>query len=166
MTTTRFDVRAARSFVDLRLASPPALDRLHRLDGVGFCVARFVLPLDVCEPQNRTRYLDQHIRGRVKTKSLTLMRAQYPRPGDRALPGRPMVRCIRFSSREPDRFADWAKYPIDHLRESRMVRGKLRPGLGFIVDDSPRFCRVEQTWEPAPPACGVVLIEVWTGEDK
>lgn len=162
---SRFSLPNCRDFVRDALAKPPALERIQRIEGVGQLVASFVLPLDLCEPQNNTRYLPEWKRGEIKKRLFTLMMVQH-RGVREPLAGRPLIRCIRFSSREPDRFADWAKYAIDHLCIDKWVRGKLRRGLGFIQDDAPKFCQVEQHWEPAPPGEGCVLIEVWTGEEQ
>lgn len=92
----------------------------------------------------------------MKHDVLVLMLVQH-RPRRQPLPGRPFVRCVRFSSVEPDKYADWAKLPVDRLT------AKSR-GLGFLRDDRPGDCEIHQGWEHAKNGQGFVLVEVWTGE--
>jgi hypothetical protein len=83
------------------------------------------------------------------------------------LPGRPMVRAIRFSSCPTDVRSDWAKQAIDVLlpRRVRNYSGMPRPvsGLGLIRDDRPSACDVRCWGEFAPPKQGFVLISVFEG---
>jgi len=63
------------------------------------------------------------------------------------------VLCVRFSSVEPDHESGWCKNPVDRLRGGKM-------GLGFLVDDAPRFLELRTWWEPSPPKKGFVFVEV------
>ena len=68
-----------------------------------------------------------------------------------------MLRCIRFSSIEPDTYSDGFKMAID-----RLMLGKER--LGYLRDDRPSDCEIVQCWEFVPPGQGFAVIEIWTGE--
>lgn len=154
------------------MASPPPLSRIKRPPPVGALVARFVLPLELCQAQNRTARAAMSANavngrswrvGELKAEVAKMMGHQV-RPGRREpLPGRPFVRCIRFSTIEPDTYADWAKMAVDVLCKptSRAPRR-----LGFLRDDRPKDAEVSQHWEPARKGEGFVLIQVFTGEDE
>jgi hypothetical protein len=88
----------------------------------------------------------------VKSSLQKTMLLQFGRRRNEPLPGRPMVRCIRFSSSEPDRYNDGFKFAVDRLVELRL-----------IADDRPAACDLHQLWEYAPPKQGFGLIEVFTG---
>ncbi|HEU4427990.1 MAG TPA: hypothetical protein VFT98_04505 [Myxococcota bacterium] len=155
----RFDVRTALAFCDSTLARPPKRSTIVRVAGVGRCVVRFVLPLELCLPTNRVARAgfasSKWKLAKLKQDCFLAMLLQAGR-ADYPLRGRPMVRCVRFSSVEPDRYNDGFKVAIDRLRA--------KPGgLGYIVDDSPKHAQVEQWWEYAPPGSGCGLVEVWTG---
>lgn len=155
-----FDPLAALAFVDAVLVAPPKHDHIERRDGIGACVARWVLPLHLCPGVNTLAEMPNWKRAKVKTTALAVMWAQSR--GKRAaspLPGRPMVRCVRFSSVEPDDNNSHSKVPVDRLTVKN-------GGLGYLADDKPRSMRLATWWEPAPPGKGCVLVEVWTGEVK
>jgi len=142
----------------LILSQPPAQGHIRRVDPVGELVNQFALPLDLCKPQNRTRHSAGWALGKLKTECFKQMWIQNGGRKERApLPGRPMVRAVRFSSVEPDRFSDWAKVPIDRLCVGKM-------GLGYLRNDRPKDAQIECWWEPGPKSDGWCLIEVWTGE--
>lgn len=148
----------ALAFADAVLSAPPKLAHIERKPGIGVCVARWVLPLHLCPGVNVLAEMPNWKRAKVKEAALGLMWMQSG--GKRAvepLPGRPMVRCVRFSSVEPDDNNSHSKVPVDRLT----VRNG---GLGYLVDDKPRNMRLATWWEPAPPGRGCVLVEVWTGE--
>jgi hypothetical protein len=145
---------------DAILAVPPEITRIERPTWCGDRVARFVLPLDLCKPQNRKRDTPSWA-AKKHLDAVTQAMAIQVRPWSRCLPGRPQVRCTRFSSSEPDSFADWAKVPVDVLC-APIARNKNR--LNIIRDDSPRFADIKQWWEPAKPGDGFVYIAVWTGK--
>lgn len=142
---------------DTILAAPPARDHLVRTKPVGFLVQRFVLPLELCLPQNRTRHGSAWMLGKVKEQLGLLMFAQARGGRSKPLDGRPYVRCVRFSSSEPDKYNDGFKAAVDRLTAKR-------DGLGYLRDDRPSDCEVDQSWEYAPPKQGFGLVEVWTGE--
>jgi hypothetical protein len=146
----------ALSRADAILAAPPARAHVVRVKPAGALVVRFVLPLDCCEPQNRTRHGKPWVLGKLKERIGLLMFVQAQGFSRHTLPGRPVVRCVRFSSVEPDKYNDGFKFAIDRLTKNK-------GGLGFIRDDRPADCDVHQTWEYAPPKHGFGLVEVWTG---
>jgi hypothetical protein len=84
---------------------------------------------------------------------------------------RPMLRAVRFSSQEADAGSNGMKTAIDLLRvpsspeyDARKGQwGRARKGLGFLVDDAPRYCETAMWWEYAPPGNGFGLLEVWSG---
>lgn len=146
------------------LARPPG-DTSERVAAKGECVARFVLPLELCKPQNRKRAPTkgaQFAEAKTRQNVFAQMRAQCS-PPERPLPGRPQVLCVRFSSEEPDKYSDWAKVPVDCLCQAN---GRGHERLGVIVDDSPKRASIYQWWEKAKPGKGFVLIEVWTGDSR
>lgn len=137
---------------DAILAAPPARPHIERVSGKGHLVQRFALPLDLCPSSNLTRHGKPWVLGKMKERLSVLMFVQA-KGGRRApLPGRPMVRCVRFSALAPDKYADFGKLPIDVLKKLR-----------YIVDDRQSVCDVNQWWEPGPRGNGMVLVEVWTG---
>ena len=150
------------------LSEPPAKSHIVRAQPEGDLVVRFALPLELCEPQNRRRKAPGWVMANKRDGILQLLavqlRHQLP---EKPLSGRPIVQCIRFSSRAPDAFADSFKLAIDCLCPSkiRKTRGvpKRIPGIGLIADDNPEACDVRQRWEQAPSGQGLALLEVWTG---
>ncbi len=174
------DIRRAAPFspstllrrADVILALPPAAPHIRRVDGVGFVVQRFVLPLELCRPQNRTRHAQPWMMGKLKRDVFACLAAQAgPYARLEPLEGRPMVRCIRFSSVEPDAMNDGFKVALDTLCVSPppvTKTGKLRKRapamrLGFFQDDAPRFIDLHSWWERAPKGEGFGLIEIWSG---
>lgn len=150
-----FNVAAALARADLVLSLPPEHARIERRAGVGALVVRFVLPLRLCPGTNAYAELERWQRDKLKEAALVTMRAQqYRRPAP--LPGRPMVRCVRFSVRAPDRESGWCKVPVDRLTTKH-------GGLGFISDDRDEAIDLRVWWEPVAPGRGLVLVEVWTG---
>ena len=137
-----------------------------------------MLPLDVCPPVNVLAELPDWARGKIKDRALRLMLMQSGmRRAPRPLPGRPLVRCLRLSSVEPDEHSAWSKVPVDRLCVGKRKRPKAVPeavwaqieakagpvGLGWLRDDSPADIALVTWWEPAPRGEGCVLVEVWTG---
>lgn len=150
-----FNAAACKRYASWALDQPPAQEHIVRAEPPtgAFRVARFALPLEVCPGTNALAEMPPWKRGKLKQQALLLMRSQQP---DRLpmLAGRPWLRAIRFSSREPDRGADWSKIPIDRLTPKH-------GGLGLIADDRNRDIELHTHWEPAPPAAGFVLIELY-----
>ena len=145
---------------DEALSRPPAEPWIERAPPRGSLVARFVLPLELCKPVNRTRHAINWIHAKRKRAVRQMMAVQYfAQHGDdtkKPLPGRPLIRDVRFSSTPPDACANWAKDAIDALTSRHR-------GLGYLRDDGQRYCDQRQWWEPAPKGRGCVLVEVWTG---
>lgn len=154
---TTFSTRAAFALADATLALPPALPHIERPAPCGALVARWALPLELCKPMNQIARRGTQQAGwalqKMKRECWLRMMAQH---GRRALPlpGRPQVLCLRLSSSEPDKYADWQKNPVDRLRACENA------GLGFIVDDRPTCVDLQAWWEPAPRGKGCVIIEV------
>lgn len=149
-------------YADAALSCPPARAHIQRVDGDGQRVAKFVVPLELCLTSNvrmqSGKASQGRILGKLKKDCYMFMLAQHGRIERKPLAGRPLVRCIRFSSSEPDRTSDWSKNPVDRLCA-------VKNGLGIIRDDAPRFARIECWWEPAPAGRGFVFLDVWTGKE-
>jgi len=164
-----FSIKAALSQAEWILTAPPAFPHIVRPATAGTRMHRFVLPLELCKPQNRKRFAASWELGETREAILQLLAIQLRHQLPAApLPGRPVVQCIRFSSREPDAFADSFKMPIDCLcpPRTRMHKGFPRriPGVGLIADDRPTVCDVRQRWEFTPAGEGFGLIDVYSGE--
>jgi hypothetical protein len=145
---------------DAILAAPPARSHIERVRPKGALVRRFVLPLRLCQPQNRTRLAQKWALGKLKNELNLVMRAQC-RPWKVPLPGRPFVRCVRFSNTEPDKYSDWAKQAVDRLCQSTKRR---KDGLGILRDDRPSDVDLHQEWNYVKRGEGFCLVEVFTGE--
>ena len=165
----RFDADRSLARADQILRDPPARRHIVRVKPAGELVKRFALPLELCEPQNRRRFAPvwamANKREAILQMLATQLRHQLP---ERPLPGRPIVECVRFSSRAADAFADSFKLAIDCLCPRRIRKHKgvprLIPGVGLIADDRPEICDVRQRWEYVKPGEGFCVISVWSGE--
>ncbi len=156
-----FSVAASLRYADDALSRPPTFPHIERPVPRGELVQRFVLPLKLCEPFNRVGRAGtagaSWALGEMKKTAYELMRIQCDGRLPKApLDGRPHVLVCRFSSNEPDADSGWSKNPVDRLKLASK-------GLGFIVDDKPRFTLVSPWWEYAPPGHGFVYLEVRTG---
>lgn len=145
---------------DALLAAPPPLARIVRPEPCGAVLARAVLPLDLCQPQNRTRHGQSWALAKIKSQVAHALLAQIGRLRE-PLPGRPQVLCVRFSSVEPDAYSDWAKHAVDSLC---VPKGRARNRLGWLCDDSPGAIDLHQWWEPAPAGQGFVYIRILEGK--
>lgn len=155
-----FDPAEALRRADDVLAFPPKHPHIERIDGKGRLVKRFVLPIDLLPTTNGTRHRPGWALAKLKKNIFKLLWDQnshqvQPYP----LPGRPMVRAIRFSSVEADTLSDWPKMAIDKL-----CCGNER--LGYLRNDRPCDIKLVCWGEPAPRNRGVALIEIWTGEER
>ena len=164
-----FSIKAALAQAEWILTAPPARPHIIRAAAAGMRLHRFVLPLELCKPQNRKRFAASWELGETREAILQLLAIQLRHHlPESPLPGRPVVQCIRFSSREPDAFADSFKMAIDCLcpPRARLHKGfpKRIPGVGLIADDRPVLCDVRQRWEFAPTGEGFGLIDVHEGE--
>jgi hypothetical protein len=185
-----FDVAAALAFIDARLAEPPPPEKrlkagrvrpaVQRVEGVGSLVLRCVLPLDDAPTENRLIEL-----GRIgpwsleslKKRVLKRMLAQVGARAATPLPGRAMVRMVRFTHTAQDYDTGWTKIPLDRLQRGRRTRPqelspevwarmveKMGPAeLGYIRGDSRHEIDLAAWSETVPPGKGCVLVEVWTG---
>jgi len=145
---------------DRILAAPPAKPWVRRPTPLGSRVARFILPLVLCQATNRTRGAPPWKLGKDKGAVWLAMRAQCA-PWDRPLRGRPQVLCVRFTRVLPDPFADWAKHAVDVLCAPTTRAPRKR--LNIIVDDRPAAADVVQWAEPTNGRPSFVVIDVWTG---
>jgi len=148
--------------------SRPPLGRYPRVEARGEFVFRFVIPLELCSPENRHSHGLAWLHAARKNDLYKVMFDQHPRIRTAPLQGRPFLRQIRFSCREPDLPSDGFKTPIDFLcvpRPAKRPGGRSKRGLGFIVDDAPKYIeRAPAWWERAPMGKGFALLEIWSGE--
>ncbi len=155
-----FSILDRLRYADETLRNPPKWEWVKRTVGRGVLVQRFVLPLEYCLTSNarmRGGIAQRRAEAAIKKRCGELMLLQANgRKQKVPLSGRPQVIAIRFTSKEADATSDWAKLPIDRL----LVKG----GLGYLVDDAPRYCEVSTSCEYAPPSQGFVLVELWSGE--
>lgn len=156
-----FSVRASLAFAEAALARPPAHPSVERPVLRGELVARFVLPLRLCPPTNRTRGRASWAQAQTKAEAWKMLLAQARfRVREEPLPGRPQVICVRFSPVESDPNSDWAKIPIDLLC---IPKGRQKHGLGFLPGDKWSEAETRQRWEPAPRGQGCCYFEVRSG---
>lgn len=153
------DVPRGLAFADETLSRPPHKPHIVRVPPVGDLVARVVLPLDLCKPTNRTRGAQHWQHAKTRNDVYRHLGGQL-RIQEAPLPGRPMLRCIRFSCVEPDKYNDGFKVPVDALC---VPRGRSKRGFGFLRDDAPAYVDLHQWWEYAPRRQGFGLIEIYTG---
>lgn len=151
-------IAEALARADEILSAPPAKPHLVRVTPVGKLVQRFAVPLELLPTSNSTRHQKPWLLAQMKERLGALMFAQSGGKRREILPGRPMVRCIRFSTVEPDKYSDGFKLAVDKLCVQKN-------GLGFIRDDRPMDVDLHQAWEYAPKGKGFGLIEVWTGAE-
>jgi len=155
---TPFNPGEALCRADEILSRPPARPHIVRPAPVGARVWRCALPLELLQPQNRTRHGARWELGKLKAEVWIRMLAQHGLPVRQLpLPGRPQVLCTRFSAAEPDRYADWAKAAVDALC---LPSGRRKRGLGLLRDDRPKDVDLHQWWEPGPRGAGFGVIEV------
>jgi len=153
------------AFADATLAAPHRKPdaECERVAGIGSLVWRCVVPLHLCKRYNATDKETSWAVARRKRRLYSLMLTQHGRPRKEPLPGRPQVRCVRFSSAEPDEGAGWEKAVVDALTMPWRTPKRQHRGLGFLRDDKREFVRRSIWWEYARPGEGFVLCEVWTG---
>mgnify|MGYP006921397106 CR=1 FL=1 len=170
---THTDRVALLARADAILAAPPASPYTERHPGRGVLVVRFVLPLELAQPLNRTRHAAVWMMDRERSRILATMRAQWMRahfagspipPSPIPLPGRPMLRAIRFSSVESDPTSAWWKVCGDVMLPTRTRRGRAVPGLGLIEDDRPSKLETRAWHERAARGEGFAMVELWTGD--
>lgn len=157
--STKLDASKALRFASATLREPPRHAHIERTEPVGKFVVRFVLPLDWCPPLNRFSEMPGWKRKQLKDNVLWHMTArQGMRRQASPLPGRPLVRAIRFSSADNDEHNGWTKIGVDRLTGNH-------GGLNYLVDDRPKCLRLKQWWEPAPRGEGFCYFELWSGGD-
>ena len=155
------DWRRALVQADAILAAPPAFSHIERVAGVGELVRRFAVPIELCPTTNETRHQKGWQLAKTKTNLFAVMLQQTRMIRSKPLLGRPMLRCIRFSSKEPDKYSDWMKMAVDRLLVGESLDDKR---LGYLSEDCPARVDVHAWWEQAPRGEGFCVIEIWTGE--
>jgi hypothetical protein len=166
---------ACLKYADEALAQPPRKPWIIRVAPVGPLLWRCALPAALCKTENVYGRSNRWQYASDKKQLLELMLRQHGFQKRRApVPGRPMVRCIRFTAgRGGDRNNTWSKIPID-LLVGDYVRvagphtktpGKrfTHEGLNFLTDDHPEYVDKRCWWEPGPGGNGFVLLEVFAG---
>jgi hypothetical protein len=151
---------ACLSFAIDALSKPPAKPHIVRPEPAGELVWECVVPGVYCQPgniQSRTHWSVYH---KAKKRCLGHMRGQLlGRRRTEALPGRPCVHVVRFTSVRPDKRSNWDKAPVDCLT------GK-HGGLGFLRDDCEEDVDLHAWWEPGKEKQGFVLVRVYAGEQE
>ena len=166
------ELRSLRQRATELLSTPPVAG-VYRPEIRGDRYAAFALPLQLCQPQNRTRKMPTWRYGKIRKDLFGLMAVQAIEQGithEGPLSGRPQVRCTRFSTRATDAYADWGKQAVDILCPSKLRRSngdgivKEVMGLGIIVGDAVGQIEQLQWCEPVKRGEGFVYIEVRRGE--
>jgi len=157
---------AALQSADRILAAPPASPYTERHPPRGQLVLRFVLPLELAKPANSTRHAAGWQMAKHREDVLAMVKTQWLQRSPRLLdhmplPGRPLARCIRFSSVEPDATAAWWKTCIDVLLCPRMRGGRRIAGIGLLADDRPSMLETRAWHEKVPRGQGFALVEVY-----
>lgn len=156
------------AFADEVLSQPPKRAHTERYPGKGRLVLRFALPLQMAQPLNRSRHapgwkVHQERKAVLDAMERQLARQAHVLRWPSPLPGRPMLRAIRFTTGRPDVTACWFKVATDVLLVPRVRRGRKVPALNVLRDDRPSALELRHWTEPAPPKAGGALIEIWTG---
>lgn len=178
-----FSIPDALRRADETFEGPPPRGQMPRVQGRGQLVQRFVLPLALCPTTNTLismlktrakpgrRFFSPAAQARALEEKVFRMMFVQSRVRAVPLPGRPLVRIVRFSSVEPDEGADGMKLCRDLLRmpkppEWDARRGRPttgRKGFGFLVDDAQVYVETVRWWEYAPPGKGFGYLDIWTG---
>ena len=79
------------------------------------------------------------------------------------LQGRPILVQVRFSSVEPDVPGEGFKTAIDFLCQPRQMGKRFKRGLGFLVDDAPKFVERVAWYEKMKPGHGFAFLAIYTG---
>jgi len=135
---------------------------VERHEPRGEFVARFVLPLDDCPRLNEL--LRSHFGRKTNTgkRAFRSMQRQNGFYRGRLLVGRPLVRFVRFSVKNPDDDSSWTKVPLDVLVNHDGKAGE-EIHFRYLVDDDREHAETRAWWEPAPAACQFVYFDLWEG---
>lgn len=142
-------------YAKIALLDEPAKPHIERAEPRGELLGRFVIhPLALMPGVNPIKRMKgwqiaqaiKAVKGQMVPQIAALL-------GKGPLPGRPMIRAIRFSSTEPDDANGWTKFPIDRLKD-----------FGIILDDRPSKLNLKVWWEPAPKLKGFSLFEIYGGD--
>ena len=155
------------------LGAPPCLARIVRPVASGPLLWECVLPAEWCLNTNELMRMDRWQRDRLYMRVFELMRTQHGlRKRERPLSGRPVVHCVRLTSKEPDAESSWTKHLMDALVRDQLVKSKAlgrvickRQGLGFLEDDRPDCVDLHKRWERAPRGVGIVVVRVYAGAE-
>lgn len=148
-------IKQCLAYADQTLSGPPKKSHIERAEPRGVLLGRFVVqPLSLLPAVNVFKDMKPWMRTRVRDKAKAFMLPQLAAVRSmKTLPGRPMVRAIRFSSSEPDHDNAWTKVAIDRLVEFRIVQ-----------DDRPSMLNLKSWWEEAPRGQGFCYFEIWSGD--
>jgi hypothetical protein len=182
---TREERAAFLARADAVLSEPPRWPWVERHEGRGRRVLRFALPLELVPTANvGVRHRQPWALAKERSAVLSAMAGQLAEQARTAgvrlgfvtdgksirptwpapIGPRPLLRAIRFSSRDPDPTAAWWKTAGDCLLMPRTTRtGRVVAGLNVLVGDDPARLETRAWGEYAPPGQGGALIEVWTG---
>lgn len=129
------------------LSEPPLREWIERPGPRGELVCEFALPLGLCPTSNLTRHGIRWMHSQRKEYAFIAMRTQLrlPLPFPLPLTGRPQVLAVRFSSRAPDTYSNFAKAAVDILC---VPNGRSNRRLGIIREDNPKALDEKQWWEP------------------
>jgi len=134
-------------------------ERNDYAEGKGDLLVCLYLPLDLCQRQDARLEVRGWKAAKMKREVTGYLRMQCL-PLAEPIAGRPYVRCVRLSSGEPDKYADWAKLAVDCL----CAPNKRSPHrLNIIKDDAPKFAEIDQQWRLAKPGKGYCVFEVYSG---
>jgi len=124
------------------------------IEASGILVVRWVLPLHLCPGINRYAEMSPRSRQGLKLEVAQRMFVQIHRRA-KPLAGKAFLRAVRFSSRASDHDSAWTKVAVDRL----LTKNKL--GLGFLIDDGPKYLDISAACAPAKRGHGFCYFDLW-----
>ncbi len=145
------------------IATAERLGRLvERYELRGPVHLRAVLPIELCPTMNELLRLHFGAKTSIQAKALKAIFTQNRcKQWAKPITGRPLVRCIRFTTRPTDGDASWTKVPLDVLTTG--IRGGGPHHLGVIEDDNREAIEDRAWWEPSVPNMQFVYLDVSGG---
>lgn len=139
---------------------PEKVRDVRRHEPSGRLVSRFVLPLDCCPRYNELLGAN---RGTKTSRGKRAFRWLYEQNGlsrGDLIIGRPFVRFIRFSVKDPDHDSSWTKVPQDALVNKE---GKAADAyhMRYLSDDNNRAAEIHAWWEPSGALTQFVYFDLW-----
>lgn len=172
-------VERALEFAQLSLASPPGehlktltkagqikanIDRkvrfVERYEPRGSLVLRFVLPLWLCPRYNELLRADRFKKTRLGRKAFEYIFKQNRFDRGELLIGRPFVRFVRFSVKDPDDDSSWTKVPLDVLVTKEGTEADAHH-MRLLEDDRRGAAETRAWWEPGGARIQFVYCDVW-----